>query len=129
MATHPAPTMYAQLGGDAAVQALVNRFYDIMEHDPAMRPLRALHAADLAPMRDKLTDWMCTWLGGPQRYFQRPDAVCIGAAHSAFPIDGAMRDLWLACMYRALDEVGASAELQARVRPPLSTLADFLRNR
>jgi hemoglobin len=129
MVSDPVPTMYAELGGDPAVRALVDRFYDVMQREPALAPLRALHAADLAPMRDKLSDWMCTWLGGPQRYFQRPDAVCIGAAHSAFPIDTAMRDLWLECMYRALDEVGAPAALQARVRPPLATLAEFLRNR
>jgi hemoglobin len=129
MASDPVPSLYAQLGGDAAVQALVDRFYDIMDQDPAMRPLRALHAADLAPMRDKLADWMCAWLGGPQRYYQRPDAACIGAVHRAFPIDAAMGDLWLDCMYRALDAVGTADSVQARIRPPLAELAGFLRNR
>ena len=129
MSTAPVTTMYAELGGDSAVRALVDRFYDIMQREPAMAPLRALHAADLAPMRDKLTDWMTTWLGGPQRYFQRPDAVCIGAAHSVFAIDTAMRDLWLECMYRALDETGVPPALQRRIRPPLVELASFLRNR
>jgi truncated hemoglobin YjbI len=26
-----------------------------------------MYAADLAPTRDKLADWMCAWLGGPPR--------------------------------------------------------------
>ena len=129
MSSAPVTTMYAELGGDVAVRALVDRFYDVMARDPAMAPLRAMHAADLAPMRDKLTDFMTTWLGGPQRYFQRPDAVCIGAAHSAFAIDAAMRDQWLACMYRALEETGVPLAVQRRIRPPLAELADFLRNR
>ena len=68
------PTMYEALGGVGAVRALVNRFYDIMDGDPALAPLRAMHAADLSPMRDKLTDWMTAFLGGPQHYFERPDA-------------------------------------------------------
>ena len=128
MSTAPA-TMYAELGGDAAVRALVDRFYDIMDREPALAPLRALHGADLAPMRDKLADFMSAWLGGPQRYFQRPDAVCIGAAHSAFAIDALLRDQWLECMDRALAAVGAPAALQQRIRVPLAELADFLRNR
>ena len=121
-------TLYAQLGGAPALAALVDRFYDLMDADPAFAALRALHAADLVPMRAKLADWLCGWLGGPPRYFERPDAVCIGAAHSGFAIDAAMRDQWLACMFRALDETGVAAGVQARLRPPLAALADALRN-
>ncbi len=43
-------TPYELLGGEPGVRALVDRFYDIMDRDPAMAPLRALHAADLAPI-------------------------------------------------------------------------------
>ena len=124
-----AATMYAALGGAEAVRTLVNRFYDIMDQDPAFAQLRALHAADLAPMREKLTDWMCAWLGGPQHYFDRPDAVCFGAAHGGYAIDATLRDQWLDCMFRALADVGAAPSLQARIRTPLAELANFLRNR
>lgn len=129
MGSLPVETMYTAIGGDAAVRTLVNRFYDLMDGDPAYAALRALHAADLGPMRDKLGDWLIAWLGGPQRYFERPDAVCFGAAHSGFAIDAALRDQWLACMYRALADVGTPAALQTRIRAPLAELADFLRNR
>ena len=129
MSSAPVPTMYAALGGADAVRALVNRFYDIMDGDPAVTPLRAMHAADLALMRDKLTDWMTAFLGGPQHYFERTDAVCFNAAHSGLAIDAAIRDQWLDCMYRALDDTGVPAAVQERIRPPLAELASFLRNR
>jgi hemoglobin len=124
-----APTMYAAIGGADVVRALVDRFYDIMDRDPELAPLRAMHAADLAPMRDKLADWMSAFLGGPQHYFQRSDTVCFYAAHRRLPIDAAMRDRWLGCMQRALDESGVPPAVQAWIRPPLAELADFLRNR
>ncbi|HUO79865.1 MAG TPA: group II truncated hemoglobin [Steroidobacteraceae bacterium] len=123
------PTLYAALGGDAAVRALVDRFYDLMDADPALAALRSLHAADLAPMRSKLADWMSAWLGGPQHYFQRPDTLCFRAAHSGFAIDATLRDQWLDCMYRALADTGTDRALEARLRPALAELADFLRNR
>jgi hemoglobin len=122
-------TMYAALGGTDAVRRLVNRFYDLMDGEPSFAQLRALHAPDLAPMRDKLTDWMCAWLGGPQHYYQRPDAVCIGAAHGSYAIDAVLRDQWLECMHRALAESGAAPAVQTRIRAPLAELANFLRNR
>ena len=102
MTTAPSPTMYVELGGADAVRALVNRFYDIMDSDPAVAPLRAMHASDLAPMRDKLCDWMSAYLGGPQHYFQRADARCFNAAHSGLAIDAVIRDQWLGCMYLSL---------------------------
>jgi len=129
MTTAPSLTMYVELGGADAVRALVNRFYDIMDSDPAVAPLRAMHAADLAPMRDKLYDWMSAYLGGPQHYFKRPDALCFSAAHSHLAIDATIRDQWLGCMFRALDDTGVAPALQARVRPPLAELANFLLNR
>ncbi len=122
-------TPYELLGHDAGVAALVNRFYDLMDQEPAYAPLRQMHAADLAPMRDKLNDWLAGWLGGPQRYQNRPDAACIGSAHAPYAIDVAMRDQWLDCMFRALDGIDASAAAQARIRPPLAAMAEMLRNR
>ena len=129
MSTAPSPTMYAELGGADAVRALVNRFYDLMDSDPAVAPLRALHAADLGPMRDKLADWMSAFLGGPQHYFERADAVCFNAAHGGLAIDARIRDQWLDCMYRALADSGVAPTVQARIRTPLAELANFLRNR
>jgi hemoglobin len=124
-----AATPYELLGGDAAIRAIVDRFYDLMDADPAYAALRGLHAADLGPMRGKLCDWFSEWLGGPRRYHARPDAVGIVAAHAPHAIDGAMRDQWLACMQRALDDCGASPAAQARIRPTMLGMAEFLRNR
>ncbi|MBS0375801.1 MAG: group II truncated hemoglobin [Proteobacteria bacterium] len=122
-------TLYEALGGEPAVRVLVNHFYDRMDALPQFRALRDLHAADLAPMRAKLADWLSGWLGGPPRYFERPDAICIGAAHRPYVIDAALRDAWLECMAGALQDAAVPAPVVARLRPAFAALAEALRNR
>jgi hemoglobin len=122
------PTPYERLGGEAAVRRLVNRFYDLME-DAEVRKLRAMHARDLSPMREKLFEFMSGWLGGPPLYFERPDHACIGTAHSAFAIDAEARDQWLACMDRALADIGADPATRQMLEQPLYRIADAFRNR
>ena len=47
-------TPFDLIGGHPAIQRIVERFYDLMEQDPAYAELRALHAPDLSPMRRSL---------------------------------------------------------------------------
>jgi hemoglobin len=62
----PERTPYAALGGDDTVRALVERFYDLMDAEPAYARVRRLHPADLAGARAKLYEFLSGWLGGPQ---------------------------------------------------------------
>jgi len=120
---------YELLGGEEAVRRLVNRFYDLMETSPEAGALRAMHAADLSPMREKLCDFLSGWLGGPRRYFARPDRKCMTSAHRPFAIGTAERDQWLACMNRALIDIGADEQTRGLLVQPLFRVADALRNR
>ena len=52
--TPPAATPFERLGGERGVRALVDRFYDLMDLEPAAAGLRALHPATLADSRNKL---------------------------------------------------------------------------
>jgi hemoglobin len=122
-------TPYELLGGAAPLRRLVDRFYDVMDSAPEARELRAMHGADLGPMRDKLYEFMSGWLGGPPLYSQRTGSVCITRAHAPFPIDAAARDQWLWCMQRAMNDVAAPAAMREMVAQPLERMADFLRNR
>lgn len=59
------PTAYELLGGDVRVRELVDRFYDLMDLEPAYRELRAVHGSTLDEARDKLYWFLSGWLGGP----------------------------------------------------------------
>ena len=128
-ATTAAQTPYALLGGEAALRALVERFYDLMELEPGYAAIRKLHAADLAPAREKLFLFLSGWLGGPSLYIERYGHPMLRARHLPFAIGSAERDQWMACMVQAMGDVGVAAELQARLRQAFFQTADWMRNR
>ena len=122
-------TPYGMIGGEAAVRRIVERFYDIMESDPAAARIRAMHAADLSPMRERLFEFLSGWLGGPALYFQRPDHKCIVSAHRPFAIGERERDEWLMCMRRALADDGVPEEVRRLLDQPFRRIAEAFRNR
>lgn len=124
-----APTPFDRIGGEIVVRRVVERFYDLMETDPAVAKLRAMHAGDLGPMREKLGDFLVGWMGGPPIYFRRKDARCMGEAHEPFAIDAGIRDEWLSCMHRALDAEGVPADLQQMIREALARMTAAMVNR
>ena len=63
---------YELIGGGPVVRQVVERFYDIMDADPAAAGIRAMHAGDLGPMRERLFEFLSAWLGGPTTYFRPP---------------------------------------------------------
>lgn len=123
-----AQTPYAILG-DKGIRELTRRFYDIMDEDPAFADLRAMHAADLAPMKEKLAEYLIGWMGGPPLYAQKHGSVCMTEPHAPYWIGPQERDQWLACMQRALDSINAGEELREMLRIPLFRIADAVRNR
>ena len=120
---------YDLIGGEDGLRRIVDRFYEIMDSDPAAAGIRAMHAEDLTPIRGKLFEFLSGWLGGPPLYVQRTGGVCITAAHSPFAIGEAERDQWLMCMRRALVEEGVPEEVRQLLDKPLFMIADFVRNR
>jgi hemoglobin len=97
-------TSYRAAGERAGIERLVARFYDYMDTLSQARELRAMHAADLGEVRDKLAVFLCAWLGGPNEYRARFGPISIPGFHAKFAIDEAERDAWLSCMAHAVDE-------------------------
>lgn len=94
---------YRAAGGDVGIARLVDEFYRVMDTAPEARGIRAMHDVDLARSRDKLTVFLCAWLGGPNLYRQRFGPISIPGAHAHLAIGEAERDAWMLCMQRAVD--------------------------
>jgi len=126
-AAGPAP--FERLGGEAPVRALVDRFYDLMDLEPAYAGIRALHPGTLDGSRDKLFWFLCGWLGGPNHYIDRFGHPRLRARHLPYAIGVAERDQWMACMKQALAEQGVAVELAQRLAEAFFGTADWMRNR
>lgn len=124
----PYDTPFEWIGGEEKVQALVTRFYDLMDLEPAYKELRAAHGTTLETARQKLFWFLCGWLGGPAYYEERFGHPRLRARHMPFRIGVTERDQWLACMDQAMQETGVPEELRQRLNASFFQTADWMRN-
>jgi hemoglobin len=122
-------TAYSLIGGAEPIRQLVDRFYDLMELEPAYAVIRQLHPADLISSRDKLYLFLTGWMGGPDVYQEKYGHPKLRARHLPFPIGSIERNQWLDCMQRAMDEVAIDAPLKERLHESFFTTADWMRNK
>ena len=115
---------YRAPGGEPGIRRLVDRFYDLMEERPDASRIRRMHPRDLETSRDKLSRFLCGWLGGPRRYSEKYGPIRIPAAHARFPIGAAERDAWLACMRAALADQPLAEDFKAYLLRELAVPAD-----
>jgi hemoglobin len=122
-------TAYVLIGGAESIRQLVDRFYDLMELEPAYAVIRQLHPADLSTSRDKLYLFLTGWMGGPELYQEKYGHPKLRARHLPFPIGSIERNQWLDCMQRAMDEVAIDALLKERLNESFFATADWMRNK
>lgn len=126
----PTPkTIFEWMGGEPALQTLVQRFYDLMELEPGYAALRASHGPDLTRARQHLFWFLCGWMGGPDYFVERFGHPRLKALHMPFSIGILERDLWLACMDQAMGDTGVDTVLRERLNHSFFQTADRMRNR
>jgi hemoglobin len=118
-----------QILGEEGIKRLSNAFYDNMGTLPDAAGVRAMHAADLAPMKLKLAEYLIGWMGGPPVYAAKYGTVCMTTPHQHYHIGPAERDQWLICMNKALTQIDASDELVEMLKVPMFRIADAVRNK
>lgn len=125
-------TPYDRLGGEAAVRAIVERFYDAMsELEPE---LARLHPCDergyvARASRDRFALFFIGWLGGPQDYVATHGHPRLRMRHARVPVDTTMARAWIRCMMHALDASGMERDVREFLEARLGEVAMFLRNR
>lgn len=95
-------TTFQSAGGLDGVRKLVDAFYDIMSSNPRYRRIWDWHPPDHALSRDKLTRFLCAWMGGPRLFSEKYGSISIPGAHAHLEVTAHERDLWLGCMAEAL---------------------------
>jgi hemoglobin len=122
-------SVYDRLGGEAAVRALVERFYALMDQLPQAQAVRRLHPPSLAHSADSLFKFLSGWFGGPPLYIRERGHPRLRMRHMPFAIGRAERDQWLLCMRQALHEQVADLQLRAAVEQAFVGMADHMINR
>lgn len=113
-------TPFARIGGHPALRAITDRFYDLMDLDPAYAELRAIHAPDLTEMRAQLPLFLAGWAGGPRDWFEANPGKCMMSAHGGMAITSDMAGQWAEAMTRAI------AEAEVADRAVADAMADVL---
>ncbi len=121
-------TIFEAIGGIDQVDALVDRFYDLMDLEPQYKELRAMHAPDLSNSREKLKFFLTGWMGGPDIYSPKYGHPMLRARHLPFKIGLLERDQWLACMYQAMEECGIEGIVAKQLEESFFNTANWMRN-
>ena len=115
-------TSFQAAGGIDGVRQLVDDFYLEMDVLREAEAIRKMHKTDLTESRDKLTLFLCGWMGGPRNYQEKYGSINIPRDHAHLTIGAPERDAWLLCMERAIAKQNYSAEfatyLLAQLRIP-----------
>ena len=125
--TPPALSLYDRAGGMPFFEALVGRFYDGVESDPALRSLYP--EPDLAGARHRLTLFLAQYWGGPTTYDQERGHPRLRMRHAPFAIGPAERDRWLVHMRAAIATVAPPDDVASELERYITMAAEAMRNR
>ncbi|MEO1109645.1 MAG: group II truncated hemoglobin [Pseudomonadota bacterium] len=119
-----------QIGGEDRLRALVERFYDRMETDPAVHSLHRLHfrGHGLSHTRQAQFEFLSGFLGGRAYYRERFGHMDLREIHAHVPIREADAELWLDTFDAALADCGMDGSVVDKMRKTLRRAALMLVN-
>ena len=94
--------VYNRVGGLIFFTDLVEKFYNIVENDPLLRPM---YPQNLNPGKEHLAGFLAQYWGGPMEYTQMRGHPRLRMRHSPFTIGKKERDRWVSHMLSALDNM------------------------
>lgn len=119
-----------QLGGEPALRALVNRFYDLVETDPRGENLMRLHfrGHGLSHVREAQFAFLSGFLGGRRYYEEQHGKAEVRLMHAHVPISLEDAESWLALMDQAISDLGYSGQHVEKMRAAFRRVALILVN-
>ena len=114
-------------GGIEGIEKLVSDFYAFMDELPEAKVIRDMHPEKLDQSIDKLSRFLCGWLGGPRRYQEKYGSMSIPGVHSHLVVGEKEKQAWLNCMKYAIDKQGYDQEFASYLLAQLSVPAERVR--
>jgi hemoglobin len=85
MKTAETATIYEALGGEVAIQRLVQRFYELMDELPEAYTVRQMHPESLDGSATSLFEYLSGWFGGPGLYVAKNGHPRLRMRHAPMP--------------------------------------------
>lgn len=117
---------YQEIGGEAAVRALVETFYDVVEAESPV--LREMLPSNTSTSRIKLFEFLSGWLGGPSLYIKKRGHPRLRMRHFPFAIGDYEAGEWMRCMEKAMDSNDITGPLRQFLTEKLTESALHMRN-
>ncbi|RJN31511.1 globin [Nesterenkonia natronophila] len=119
-------SFYAQVGGRATFQKIVDVFYDQVAKDPDFKALYP--EEDLEPAKNRLMMFLEQYWGGPRRYQAERGHPRLRMRHMPFRVDATARDTWLKYMHTAVKSADLSPMHEAELWDYLERAAHSMVN-
>jgi hemoglobin len=121
-----AGSIYEALG-EEKIKALVHHFYIYVSETPELR--RLYPEEDLAPAEERLFLFLIHVFGGPSTYLEKRGHPMLRRRHFQWPIDKHMRNTWLNCMFRAMDNLEIETDIKEVMMNYFINVANHMTNR
>jgi hemoglobin len=119
-------SFYDAIGGYPAIAKIVDRFYEGVAADEALRPLYP--EEDLGPAAERLTMFLAQYWGGPTTYSDRRGHPRLRMRHAPFAVTPAAAQRWLVHFRAGLDAANLTAEQDAQFWDYVTHAAQFMVN-
>lgn len=116
------------VAGEGWLRMLVRRHYERLVESSLGR-LFPSDPQEFARGVERTTDFVIEAVGGPCRYSASARAPCMRTMHFAFTIDERAREIWLAELLQAFDDVGFPEEVRFEVWNWLEAMSIRMINR
>ena len=125
-----AASILDQIGGEEAMRAMVERFYDLIETDPQGATILSMHfrGHGIAHVREEQFNFLSGFLGGRRLYLEKHGHSDVRLMHAHVPIRTEDAEDWLALMDRAIDDCQMSGPPVERMRAAFRRVALALVN-
>jgi hemoglobin len=119
-------TFYDEIGGEATIRKIVDRFYEGVAQDPVLRPLYP--EEDLAPAADRFSLFLMQYWGGPTTYGDTRGHPRLRMRHAPFAVTPLAAERWLVHFRAGLDAVELTPEQDETFWGYVTHAAQFMVN-
>lgn len=122
-------SLYTLIGGEEGIKRLVNAYLLALTTDPLARELRNAYPEDLSIYEARMFEFLSMWLGGPALYQERHGMPMLREMHRNMSITTTLRDQWMYCLRKALNDTVAEEELRLELESRFWKMADSITRR